>query len=171
VLYNRLGKIEGDIDGTGAIFTHWFCLPIFPNGKIEGSVYSLVMHLGHPMNDHPKAMLTYAALRMEHDAVEPQQVTALLGLSPTQTVRLTSKDSLAHIQWLLAAIGSRGSELRRLREEGHGMKIYCLWLAGKGYAGPMLTPNVMRGLADLGLELWFDIGFDGTQDFKGLTDA
>jgi hypothetical protein len=35
----------------------------------------------------------------------------------------------------------------------------------------MLTPNVMRGLADLGLELWFDIGFDGTQDFKGLTDA
>jgi hypothetical protein len=134
------------------------------------------------MSDRQVAIMTWAFLRLEHDTAEPQEVTALLGVAPTSSVRrgqvpvtgaggpfpwnvwvlssehsVVSKDSLAHIQWLLASVGSHGPELGRLRERGYRMKIHCVWAGRGGYGGPELTPDVMRALADLGIDLYFDV--------------
>ncbi|MGO9201691.1 MAG: DUF4279 domain-containing protein [Limisphaerales bacterium] len=134
------------------------------------------------MGDRQQPVLTYAFLRLEHDTADPQEVTAMLGVTPTSSVRrggfpacgagepvpwnvwllssehsVVSRDCLAHIQWLLASIGPRGPELGRLRERGYRMRIHCVWAGRPGYGGPELTPDVMGPLALLGIDLWFDV--------------
>jgi len=44
------------------------------------------------------------------------------------------------------------------------MHVYCLWMGEGGYGGPRITPDVMRGLAELDLEVWFDVGFLANQN-------
>jgi hypothetical protein len=41
------------------------------------------------------------------------------------------------------------------------MDIACLWDSHAGHGGPTLSPDLLRRLADLGIELWFDIYFHG----------
>jgi len=133
--------------------------------------------------------MTNVFLRIEHDTADPELVTAALGVTPTSVARrgqtpaggkgepypwnvwvlssayaIGSKDSRAHFQWMLASIGSRGVELRNLRDQGHRIRIHCLWVSKGGYGGPELSPNILRGLADLGVDVYFDIALfeDGT---------
>ncbi len=134
------------------------------------------------MSDSRQALHTHAFLRIEHDTADPQEVTSLLGISPTQASRrgdlsgnppaplpwnvwvlssagsVSSTDSSDHIEWLLAAIGTRASELESLRERGHRILLYCVWMGKGGYGGPRLSPGALRGLAQLGVEVWFDVG-------------
>ena len=121
-------------------------------------------------------------MRIEHDTAEPEVVTAALGITASHSARrgqlsadgkgepyawnvwvlssswaVNSKDVRTHFQWLLASVGSRGAEMRRLREQGHRIEIHCLWVSKGGYGGPELSPEIMRGLADLGVDVCFDI--------------
>jgi len=142
------------------------------------------------MSDYPTCRDTYAALCIYHDTVEPPEVSSALGIKPSGFVRrgdthgpgnraatykingwflssensVSSQDSLRHIEWLLALVEPRRSELRTLRDQGHQMLISCYWLSASGHGGPTLTPDVMRRVAELGLDLWFDVYFGGTDE-------
>lgn len=134
------------------------------------------------MTDRQKPALIYVFLRIEHDSADPETVTSTLGLTPTDSVRrgqkaaawkgepypwnvwvLSSawsvprtKNVRDHFQWLLASVGSRVSELRTLRNQGHRIAVHCTWVGKGGYGGPDLSPQIMRGLADLEVEVYFD---------------
>jgi Domain of unknown function (DUF4279) len=130
------------------------------------------------------ALLTYVFLRIEHDTTEPEVVTETLGVTPTSSAKrgqtlndgnrepypwnvwvlssaytVASRKSQDHFQWLLVSIGSRGFELKKLREQGFRVNVYCYWMASRGYGGPDLPLDIIRGLADLGVDLYFDLGF------------
>ena len=129
-------------------------------------------------------------LRVEHDTAEPQVVTAALGIAPTSVGHrgdllragdpllcsvwvlssawvVHSKDVAAHFRWLLAHIEPRSSTLRDLRGRGFRMEIHCLWVGAGGYGGPELTADTLQSLANLGLDLCFDIGVTR----RGQTEA
>jgi hypothetical protein len=142
------------------------------------------------MSDYPTCRKTFATLRIYHDTVEPPEVTAVLGIKPTDFVRrgdthgpsnraatykingwflssentVSSQDSLRHIEWLLPLVEPRRSQLGALREQGHRMEISCYWLSASGHGGPTLTPDVMRRVAELGLGLSFDVYFGGRDE-------
>lgn len=134
------------------------------------------------MTDRQKPALTEVFLRIEHDAADPEAVTSTLGLTPTHFGRrgqqaadgkgepypwnvwvlssawsVQSKNVRDHFQWLLASVGSRASEMRNLRDQGHRITVHCLWVGKGGYGGPDLSPQIMRGLADLEVEVYFDV--------------
>jgi hypothetical protein len=119
-----------------------------------------------------------------HDTADPQEITAILGITPTSSWRrgdshgtkrvatyptsgwflssehaVTSHDSLHHIEWLLAAIEPRRAELHALREQGHRLDVSCYWLSQSGHGGPTFTPEVMGRLAELEIPVWFDVYF------------
>ena len=135
------------------------------------------------MTERQKPALIDVFLRIEHDFADPEAVTSILGLTPTHSVRrgqqtadaggetypwnvwvLSSAGSVPrgsdvreHFRWLLAAIGSRVPEMRTLRNQGHRIAMHCTWIGKGGYGGPHLSPQIMRGLADLGVEVYFDV--------------
>lgn len=134
------------------------------------------------MTDRQEPMLIHVFLRIEHDTAKAEIVTAALGITPTQSTSCgqltaggkgepcpwnvwvlssgyaeTSMDARVHFQWLLASVGASGVELRKLREQGYRMEIHCLWVGKDGYGGPELSPELMRGLADLGVDVHFDV--------------
>ena len=77
-------------------------------------------------------------------------------LSSARSVERT-KNLRDHFQWLLASVGPRASELRTLRNQGHRIAVHCTWVGKGGYGGPDLSPQIMRGLADLEVEVYFDV--------------
>jgi hypothetical protein len=134
------------------------------------------------MTQREDPAMTNVFLRIEHDTAEPEALTAALGVTPTYSAKrgqlpaggkgepypwnvwvlssayaVVSKDTRAHFQWLLASVGSRGAEMRRLREQGYRVEIHCLWVSKGGYGGPELSPEIMGGLTDLGLDIYFDV--------------
>lgn len=134
------------------------------------------------MPDRQNPALTEVFLRIEHDTAEPTTVTAALGLTPTHVGRcgqqavggkgepypwnvwvlssawsVQSKNVGDHFRWLLTSIGSRGAALRTLRGQGHRIAVHCLWVGKGGYGGPELSPDIMRGLADMEVEVYFDV--------------
>jgi len=144
------------------------------------------------MSDYPTCKKTFATLGIFHDTLEPQSVTEVLGITPTRFFRrgdthghgeratpyrintwllssegsVASHDSLRHIEWLLARIEPCRAVLHELRQQSHRMDISCYWLSESGHGGPTLTPDIMRRLAELELEVWFDVYFEDTNDEK-----
>jgi hypothetical protein len=138
-------------------------------------------------DDYPTCEKTYVTLRVYHDSACPTLVSAALGLEPTDkqrvgesyerrgkshTYRLSgwflcsegqvqSYDSAKHLDWLLQQLRPRLEVLNRLRSEGWRMDIACLWDSHSGHGGPTLPPGLLRCLAAVDIELWFDIYFHG----------
>jgi hypothetical protein len=133
--------------------------------------------------DRQDPVATHVFLRIEHDTAEIEEINQVLGLAPTVSATrgqllqganvrprpsnvwalssmwsVQSTDVSAHFQWLLAAVGSRSSQLQALRERGYRMEIHCLWTGRGGYGGPALPPDILLGLADLGIWVFFDVG-------------
>ena len=52
---------------------------------------------------------------------------------------------------------SRSAELDALRQKGAAADIFCYWESSNGQGGPALSPPQMGTLAELGLELSYDI--------------
>jgi hypothetical protein len=138
------------------------------------------------MTNREEPALTSVFLRIEHDNAHPQSVTDALGITPTGSSErwqallgegagrypwsawvlasawaVHSKRPRAHFQWLLSFISPRARQLEALREQGYRMQVYCIWLSKGGYGGPELEPDILRGLADLGIPVYFDVSFLG----------
>ncbi len=139
-------------------------------------------------DDYPTCEATYATLRIYSGDKDPDEVSRVLGLEPTSLQRrggirnphdhrpvriklngwflcsqgeVASRDSRRHLDWILERIGPLQDALGHLRDDGSQLRVSCYWLSSSGHGGPVLSPEQMRKLADLGLECWFDVYFLG----------
>ena len=132
---------------------------------------------------YPTCSRTFATLRILAADFTPQQITTAMRLQPSgshgrgdrRTLRsggktesrygwflssegrVDSLDNRDHLDWLLEQVTSRRTELDALRQKGAAADIFCYWESSNGQGGPALSPPQMRTLADLGLELSYDI--------------
>jgi len=138
-------------------------------------------------DDYPTCQETYATLRVYHDTADPNDVSSALGLTPSSTQRVgeqferrgiirtyrlagwfygsksavESYDSQKHLHWLCDRLEPLDQQLRALRAAGWRMDIACFWDSSPGHGGPTLSPALLRRLAALEIELWFDVYFIG----------
>lgn len=90
-------------------------------------------------------------------AGRPPKVATISGWFLTSKDQVDSRDSRRHIDWLLDRVASKAEAILSLQELGCKMAITCYWLSQSGHGGPTIPPAQMRRLADLNIELWFDI--------------
>jgi len=125
---------------------------------------------------------TYVTLRIYCDQLQPDEVTEFLGILPSKTqikgqnnqLRinklyerngwflttkdiLSSKDCRRHIDYLVDKILPIKSKLQSLIDSGSKIDISCFWESKSGQGGPTLSKQQLLKLAELGVELWFDI--------------
>jgi Domain of unknown function (DUF4279) len=120
---------------------------------------------------------TFATLRIFPGETHPDEVTARLGIEPGRvTTRdipkpypqyvngwflcsdddIDSRDPARHIDWLLDRIEASSAALQKLQAEGARCDVFA-YFVGIGHGGPGLYPSQMRRLADLGLDISWDI--------------
>jgi hypothetical protein len=71
--------------------------------------------------------------------------------------QVDSKDVRRHLDWLLDQIEPHAAALKSIQAAGGRMTVSCYWSSAWGHGGPTLSPSIMSRLADLGLEIWFDV--------------
>lgn len=135
-------------------------------------------------DDFPTCVSTSASLRLLSSAMDPTSMTAILGISPSRSfakgevygthghVRkfngwfldsepaVSSKDTRRHIDWILSQVGDKAPQFAHLRSKGVDTDISCLWIS-TGQGGPILSPSQMEVLARLGVDVWWDVYFEG----------
>ncbi len=89
----------------------------------------------------------------------PQRIAELDGWFLSTRGRVRSRDLRRHIDWLLDQIEGKAAESRALRNEEGRIRISCYWASRFGEGGPTISPDQMRRLGALNLELSFDIYF------------
>jgi hypothetical protein len=141
--------------------------------------------------DYPACSETYVTLRVYLGETDPDFVTETVGVAPSSTQRagdrhgrtfiringwfltsqnaLASTDSRKHLEWLLDRLEGRASALRELREHGATMDIACFWVSANANGGPLLPAPLLRRLADLEIDVWFDIYFDEGESGTGAS--
>lgn len=140
-------------------------------------------------DDYGTCERSYASLLIYPVRTDPETITRRLGIEPSfwqrkggaeagrlrhppriaevdvwclsTKDRIESRDSRRHVDWLLDQIEGRSTVLRSLREEGGRIGISCYWVSRFGEGGPTISPDQMRRLGALNIELWFDIYFHG----------
>ena len=115
-------------------------------------------------------------------SLDPDEVTAIVGVAPTSVQRrgdpvekrpgktysrggwwistqglLTSKDARHHLDWIIGKMSGKEAEFAQLHERGYLVDLCVRWDSRHGHGGPTIGPEQMRALADLGLDLWFDV--------------
>jgi hypothetical protein len=138
-------------------------------------------------DQYPTCDRTDVELRIYPGDRDPDWVTAVLGIRATSVNRkgerhtsaigrvrttpkngwflssagkVASKDARRHLDWLLDALEPAQEQLRSLVEDdGIRVSVICVWWSASGHGGPILSPAQMSRLADLDLELGFDIYF------------
>ncbi len=138
---------------------------------------------------------TYATLRVVAGDLDPDEVTRTLGVEPDAVQRrgdpadrrglrrvllnawslstkgkVDSRDLRRHLDWLLERLGADAAgRLARLRAAGGRADVACDWVSATGSGGPILSPAQTRRLADLDLEVWFDVSFGSGAPPPGST--
>ena len=139
-------------------------------------------------DEYPTCERTSAALRIYPRSMLPADVSKALMLTPTlaRTVGefvpsalagrghrvartrwelsseecVTSKDLRRHLDWLLAQLQPASAALRALSARDDVQSaVHCSWWSAHGEGGPVLWPEQMQKLAELDLELSFEIMF------------
>jgi hypothetical protein len=124
--------------------------------------------------------LAWASLRMVTTDLDPDHVTRRLGIEPHEAFRrgdpfgkrglvhkngyrglsseghVPTNDLEEHIAWLLDRIEPVAERFMALRAEGIPANVFC-FLRLRDYGGPGFSPQLMRRLAALDLELGLDI--------------
>jgi hypothetical protein len=54
----------------------------------------------------------------------------------------------------------REEACKELLAQGCQLVVNCYWVSATGQGGPMIWPETMQQLANLGMELWFDVYFN-----------
>ena len=144
-----------------------------------------------PPNRHYETCdYTYAELRIYPDSQSADEITGILGISPTQSQdkgsllvknertrkiprtgwflssegRVDSRDVRDHLNWLIDTLVPVADELRLLQaQDGMKMTISCTWWSATGHGGPVLWPEQMKALAELNLECSFDVYFSDSE--------
>lgn len=125
---------------------------------------------------------TFVTLRIYSDTMSPEEISSFLRMQPsdstfkgevvgekTKKVRkhngwfltsdgsVDSKDVRRHIDFLADKIAHLTSDLAELKNKGCLIDLSCFWSSENGQGGPTLSPNQLKKLAELELEIWFDI--------------
>lgn len=136
----------------------------------------------------PTCLATHAAIRIFHDDLDPNEITKLLGITPTYShqkgediyegkltsgkrktggwlldseSQVESRDSRRHIDWLLDHVENKIDIIHELQENGYVIDLLCYWLSDHGEGGPIVSVEETIRLAKLNIELGFDIYFNG----------
>jgi hypothetical protein len=133
-------------------------------------------------DDYETCEKTYASLCIYPGDMDPKVVTKRLGIEPTSFHRsgeplpcsknnllakingwflcseniIESKDSQRHVDWILDQLYAQRDAVLELQKAGCKMDVACFWASKHGHGGPTISPEQMRRLADLNLDLWFD---------------
>jgi Domain of unknown function (DUF4279) len=126
---------------------------------------------------------TFATVRIYPGDIDPSEVTERLGIEPSKWQRrgevvqrgrfpprvvslngwflrseghVESRDSRRHIDWLLDRLTPKAEAVRSLQDAGCRMDVSCFWASRQGQGGPTVSPQQMKRLSDLNIELWFD---------------
>src|SRR5262245_36719228 len=127
---------------------------------------------------YPTCGETYATLCIYHHDLDPDAVSQLLELPPTRSHRRgdvrkskspnpiaapigawflctedvsQSRDVRFHIDLLLGMLAEKGAAIRQLAAQGCQLRINCYWESAHGHGGPMIWPETMGRLAELGI--------------------
>jgi len=117
--------------------------------------------------------------------LDPDEVTSILGVPPSKSQlkghavpdrpdkrfsrsgwflsskgKLESKDSRDHLDWILDRVHAKRAEFMTLHERGYLIDLCVRWDSLRGDGGPTLSPKQMHELAELDIELWFDVYLD-----------
>lgn len=136
-------------------------------------------------DDYSTCAKTYAGLRIYPGEIHPNEVTKRLKIKPSKTQvagerigtkksqhvklngwflstekELQSVDYGRHIDWILDKLDGKEDVIHLLQKDGARVDISCFWVSKSGHGGPMLRPNQMSRLANLDIEIWWDIYFD-----------
>jgi hypothetical protein len=82
----------------------------------------------------------------------------------TTDEKIQSKDVRRHVDWLIEQLEGKEESILKLQANNGKIKISCYWLSSIGHGGPMLSPNTLKKLGDLGIEIEFDVYFDDGGD-------
>jgi len=138
--------------------------------------------------DYATCSECYAELLIYPGLIHPDEITRFLGISATQInvagtkvtnskgktreIKISgwflsskndvsSKDLRDHIDWILAQLCSVKAGLHEVQNtSGVKITLKCTWRSKYGHSGPVLWPQQMVAMAELGLECSFDIYFD-----------
>ena len=130
---------------------------------------------------NPNCAATCATLRLYGDALDPAEVSRLLGLEPTDSAAkgetvvvgaksrtaptgrwiLTSENAIQstnledHLDWLLDRLSVVPCDVPGVGRAD----VFCYWVSATGHGGPELSPQMLARLASLQLTLGFDLYF------------
>jgi hypothetical protein len=134
-------------------------------------------------DDYPTCKSTFATLRIFSDTVSPTDITTKLQLDPTESFKkgdtmgsrggsrkfngwflsseslINSRDTRRHIDWILAKIKDKATEISSLYADGVEIDISCAWVS-TGQGGPVISTPQMSLLSALDIEVWWDVYFD-----------
>lgn len=131
---------------------------------------------------------TFATLRIFSDALPPDEIEQILGLSgtrsnvrdPSSHVRhrrethgwfLTTEDSVisqdnrVHLDALVALLLPRVEALHRLQSLGCRTDIFCYWISS-GQGGPEIDVLMMEQLCALKLPIGWDMYFGPEEEYE-----
>jgi hypothetical protein len=130
-------------------------------------------------DEYATCRVTYATLRVY--GLRPEDVTRGLGLSPTESAHrgelrhgapvrhdawllnsrlaVDSKDARRHLDWIFDQLAARRGALRDLVSRGASVDVSCYWLSAAGHGGPTISTEQARRLAELEIDLSFDVYF------------
>jgi hypothetical protein len=141
-------------------------------------------------DDYASCEETYVTLRVYSDDIDPEAISARLGITPSKSqVRgshppttaapvvpkahgwflsskghVQSRDSRRHIDWLLDHLEPALPALRELLAHGARADISCFWVRAWGHSGPTLSQPQLARLAATGLDFFYDIYSGGSED-------
>jgi hypothetical protein len=133
--------------------------------------------------DYSTCAYTHVWLRIMHEAVDPDEISSLLGVVPTTTQRrgdkvdgtsksrkhggwilsskghFESKDARTHLDWIIAQVEGKNDAFAHFRARGYLVDVCVRWDSLSGHGGPTVSPKQMHALAELDNDLWFDVYF------------
>jgi hypothetical protein len=138
-------------------------------------------------DQYPTCVETFSTLRVYSDQVEPDRITSLLALEPTSSFKMgeargasgrrnkvhgwffstkgisESRDTRRHIDLILSALDEKTGVVHLLQKEGCRFDICSYWVS-IGQGGPSLWPCQMARLAELEIEVWWDVYFSNEDE-------
>lgn len=140
--------------------------------------------------ENPNCLRTHVTFRLAGADLNPAQVSSLLELEPSEAFArgeqvdiltqpaqtgiwsLSTQDLLSstspekHLEFLLDRLEPAATRLLELvNAQALQVDFFCYWLSATGHGGPVLSPDILRRISNLGAVLGLDIYFDDPTDF------
>jgi hypothetical protein len=145
-----------------------------------------------PLAEREDCRETYATLVLAGDSLDARRITTTLGIEPDESWhegdtftsmhsrsegrrltgmwQLSSRNKISstslerHIAHIFERLEGREHRLNQLAQE---MKLFvrisCFWVTAVGHDGPILSPELLRRIGEIGASLWIDF-YDGSED-------